>query len=464
MTSVGDMRGEVILTPPARTVKRLGLACLVALAWVSSSTPAVAAQPGRLDWVVHSPEQTFFDFYDALSGSHQLAVDPTSTRVFVLTRDPSTGPVLSAYRATDGQLLWSQGNAQMAEGFGLAVSPDGERVFFVGSSIAAPSRPVTSAFDASTGAGLWASTYIAPFPLPSIRVLGSPITVDPGGDRVYVAVRGFPVAVVAYDATSGAELWTVTDDGWLSRADLVSDGGILYAVGDINKGLGGCCYRAKILAVRAADGQVLWHHTWAPHQHARGCGVAVDGPTVYMAACGSDNGVLAYSRSGERLMLAPVAFHVFGFDVAPGGRRLFVTGTNGDYLTAALRASDGSRIWRRVFSAAQEPDDDVDDDWAISVAAGPKGGAVYVTGVVDAITQDYELPPTDFGTIAYSADRGRTLWARRYDGPSHAGDWATQVLASPDGKRVFVTGVNSDGGVCNTATSSCTQSTLAYRA
>jgi outer membrane protein assembly factor BamB len=90
------------------------------------------------------------------------------------------------------------------------VSPDGSEVFVTGESEGSTGVPelVIVAYDASSGAKLWARRY---------RTGGSASGVDLGvsadGSKVFVtgtgdgATSGSDYATVAYDASSGAKLW-----------------------------------------------------------------------------------------------------------------------------------------------------------------------------------------------------------------------------------------------------------------
>jgi len=74
-------------------------------------------------------------------------------------------------------------------------------------------------------------------------------------------------------------------------------------------------------------------------------------------------------------------------------------------------------------------------DRVASVAMSPDGTKVYVTG------ESYGmLHGLDYLTLAYDAADGTLLWEARFDGPLAKNDSATQVLPSPDGTVVFVTG------------------------
>jgi DNA-binding beta-propeller fold protein YncE len=79
-------------------------------------------------------------------------------------------------------------------------------------------------------------------------------------------------------------------------------------------------------------------------------------------------------------------------------------------------------------------------DGASAMAVAPDGSSVFVTGSRATQTSDW----SDFGTVAYDTVTGAPLWDARYDGPAGADDAALDVAASPDGSRVYVTGL-SDG-------------------
>jgi len=130
--------------------------------------------------------------------------------------------------------------------------------------------------------------------------------------------------------------------------------------------------------------------------------------------------------------------------VGPGGRSVFVTGTSyggraagDDYLTVAYSAVTGRRLWASRYSGAGITAGR--SDFATSVAVSPGGSRVFVTGGTHG-----RGGGADYGTVAYSAATGRQLWASRYNGPANGYDAASGVAVSPDGKTVFVTG-HSDG-------------------
>lgn len=70
-------------------------------------------------------------------------------------------------------------------------------------------------------------------------------------------------------------------------------------------------------------------------------------------------------------------------------------------------------------------------------ALSPDGSRVYVTGVDD------EGPNGDFVTVAYDAMTGSQVWASTYDAGQR--DEANRVAVAPDGSRVYVVGVSRGG-------------------
>jgi hypothetical protein len=73
---------------------------------------------------------------------------------------------------------------------------------------------------------------------------------------------------------------------------------------------------------------------------------------------------------------------------------------------------------------------------ASAVAVSPDGSRVFVTGIRDG----GRATGADYATVACSAATGRQLWASRYNGPANGDDGANAVGVSPSGRSVFVTG------------------------
>ena len=90
---------------------------------------------------------------------------------------------------------------------------------------------------------------------------------------------------------------------------------------------------------------------------------------------------------------------------------------------------------------------------ASTVKVSPDGSTVYVTGGSAAAIGTY-----DFATVAYNAATGAQQWASYYAGPGPNGFLAADLVVSPDGSTVYVTGPS--GG----STSGLDYATVAYDA
>ena len=130
--------------------------------------------------------------------------------------------------------------------------------------------------------------------------------------------------------------------------------------------------------------------------------------------------------------------------VSPDGSLVYVTGrrhTDGhkqDYLTVAYDADTGARAWSARYAGGLHGG----TDQANKLGLSPDGSTLYVTGASDAAGQS-----ADVATLAYDAHTGSRRWIARYDGPAHQGDGGSDVESSPDGTKVFVTGLTYDSSV-----------------
>ena len=125
--------------------------------------------------------------------------------------------------------------------------------------------------------------------------------------------------------------------------------------------------------------------------------------------------------------------------VSPDGSTVFVTGyfyspvTAYDYGTVAYDAATGVVRWARRYNGPPSDPDLGSVSEANDIEVSPDGSRVFVTGVSDKTTDQ------DYATIAYDTSSGATLWTKRYDGPA-SGDVAYALGVSPNGAKVFVTG------------------------
>jgi outer membrane protein assembly factor BamB len=312
-----------------------------------------------------------------------------------------------ASAAIPGSQLW----ARRYDGSGIGddydtvhaagVSPDGSKVFVTGQSVGLTSGDdyATVAYDASTGAKLWAKHYNGTGNGPDEAFA---LAMSPGGGRVFVtgaafgSTSGDDYATVAYNASTGTKLWLKRYNGRASGDDLA------YSVG-VSPGGG------KVFVTGQSVGSTSQY----------------DYSTVaYAASTGAKLWVTRYNGPANGNDVAGV------LGVSPGGSKVFVTGrstgsaSNWDYATVAYNSSNGAKLWARRYNGPGN-----DSDYAHGLGVSPDGSAVFVTG------ESIGLTSVDYGTVAYDASTGAKLWEKRLQKGI-----AYDVGVSPDGSTVFVTG------------------------
>jgi DNA-binding beta-propeller fold protein YncE len=289
--------------------------------------------------------------------------------------------------------------AKADEAKAVAVSPDGTRAFVTGEG-STPGRDegyVTIAYDASSGAQLWESRYDGPGNGTCDFDIAHDIAVSPDGTRVFVTGIscgiGDDYATVAYDASSGAQRWVARFAlGYEAEAIGVSpDGTLVYVTGyDVSR----------------------WH------------------TIAYDAETGAEVWLSQYVGAGFEAVVAN------GLQVSPDGARVYVTGyfwsgSSDDDALVAYDAATGFPIWSATYDSPGEG-----EDTASALAVSADGSRVYVTGTASPSIYS----PITFGTEAFDAATGSLLWAATYDGPGTGNDVANDVGVSPDGSVVYVTG------------------------
>jgi WD40 repeat protein len=390
----------------------------------------------------------------------------------IMAAGPAAGspdrPIVSP---PSGTQLWlsNYSGLGMAQASAIATSPSGGTVFVTGTTVTSSTPQeaeyATVAYDAATGAPVWASTYAGP----DGRSYATALAVSPDGTRLFVtgASAGQSgtteyFATIAYDASTGARLWVRRHDvphnsGGIALA-LSPDGGVVFVTG--SSGFG---HRAEFrtVAYSAASGHELWRRSYngsdSSYNSAAAIAVDPDGKTVvvtgsgyrsrtgtafetvaYNAMSGKQVWARRYNRPAKRTgAAASLAF-------SPSGGAVYVTGyaspTNSGrhsrYVTIAYDAATGRTRWVNSYARARRG-----VNAATSVSVDPSGHRVFVTGESQGATTRL-----DYATVAYNANSGKRLWISRYNSPANGRDLPTEVAVSPGGSRVCVTGYSTGVG------------------
>jgi DNA-binding beta-propeller fold protein YncE len=316
-----------------------------------------------------------------------------------------------------------------------------------------------SASAATGGTKLWVSRYNGP----GNAVDGAfSFAVSPDGSKVFVTGKSWGTstsddyATVAYDPSTGARLWVKRYSGHGNNEDFAfsvavsPDGSKVFVTG---YSIGHTGYDYATVAYRSSSGAELWISRYNPRAHgddyAASLAVSPDGSKVFVTGQsagsmgGQDYATIAYeSSTGAQLWArrynGPANGDDYGETVAvsPDGSKVFVTGS-----------SDGKTTLRDYATVAYDPSTGIklwvrryNDaangvDETSSMAVSPDGSKVFVTGLGGGATGGF-----DYATVTYDASTGAVLWVKRYNGPGDRDDGANSLAVSPDGSAVFITG------------------------
>lgn len=296
----------------------------------------------------------------------------------------------------------------------------------------------------------WTRTFHYPNPGGSG---GHGVAVLPGGDvavvgESYVSVEGFNLAVLRY-TPSGEREWTRMfnsggESDELGEGVAVGSDGSIYAIGHIIGPVAG--RRTSLLKKYTPDGGHGWTRIIADgadgFMPALGVCAGADGSvyvvgTVRVPRQNFDLFLQRYSEAGDLVWTRTYNAYAnsresgVGVAVGPDGS-VYVVGYR-QYpgvppdLMLQKYASDGTRLWTRVYDRTTEA-----RDFGYAVSVG-HDGSVYVAGMTSAPGQWYNLL-----VQKYSA-AGRRIWSRSYNGPDNGIEAGYGVAVGPDGS-VFVAG------------------------
>jgi DNA-binding beta-propeller fold protein YncE len=473
--SLAASAGLTTLGVAGYSAQRAATSTLQQWSTTSSATSRTAAVPGTQLWVAR-----YDSFADSNDDATSVTTSPSGDTVLVTGHsdgvDTSDDYATVAYSATTGAQLWVSRYNDPAnsidEATSVAVSPTGDTVFVTGQSEGAFSGfdYATVAYNATTGAQLWVSRYNG---TGGLNDYARSLAVSPNGDIVFVTGQSYgssgtdDYATVAYDATTGAQLWVKRHSGSAGANDgafsvaVSPSGSAVFVTGQSTESTSGFDYGT--VAYSATTGTRLWvrHYNGPANSFDTAYSLAVSpsGDTVFVtgesyggSTTGDDFATVAYNAAtGTTVWVKRHNGSGSGTDSArsvsasPAGNAVFVTGTSyggstgDDYNTVAYSAATGAKLWVRRYNDSANGTDD-----ARSVAVSPSGGTVYITGA----SYGGSATLNDYATVAYSATTGVKLWVKRYNDPSNGNDAATCVAVSPTAGTVFVTG----GSLRNNAT------------
>ncbi len=410
-------------------------------------------------------------------GATSVAASPNGKTVFVtgyVTAGSLEDYATVAYNAVTGARLWAvrytDPGHTIDRGYSVVVSPNGKTVFVTGTSLSAGPEEhyATIAYNAATGAQRWAERYtgVDTYYAPSAAV-------SPNGSTVFItgtSTGGGDYATVAYNAVTGHQRWAKLYAGLpkeqanFAHAVAVSHGGTTVFVTGESLGTNNG-YDYATVAYNATTGRQLWAERYngakGGERGANSVAVSPDGKTVFVTGSTAilvkdsdqyDYATVAYNAATGRQLWAE-RYHGRGsgagqadsVKVSPSGKKVFVTGYTDatstsagyEYTTIGYSAATGARQWVKTYNGPAKY-----TSQAYSLAVSPSGTEVYVTGYSYGCICGGE----DYATVAYDAATGTQQWVQRYDGAGRGGSQAVSVAVSPTAGTVFITGYSLDVG------------------
>ena len=347
------------------------------------------------------------------------------------------------------------------QAIGLAVAPDGSAVYVTGLSAGDGTKwdAVTIAIDASTGDPIWVKRFDGAAHLDD---LGNDVILSPDGNRVFVTgctvtARDACVALtVAYVAETGQRVWTSRANGSgdgvdsMYDATLSANGAKVFTTGIANDVAGTAM---AVIAYKAADGAEIWsRHYRGGTSGDYGAGFALTAieqglvhvtgtvrtgtkteDDVATVALDAGTGVVVWAKRYNQ----QEAYDDVGWDIVGDAATdtVFATGTGrdgfplgSDWVTLAYDAVTGQRRWVMLH------DGDLFADQARGVALLPDGAGVVVTGYVRYITPVC-------ATIVYDPETGDELWDEEFLNVTFNNYCLDVATGTPEG-RIYLAGTN----------------------
>jgi WD40 repeat protein len=386
-----------------------------------------------------------------------LAAGPLATASGIALAGTASGPAVAGTASPGGTRLWTErfpgGTGQWGQGLSEAVSPDQPVVYVTGITLTTSSGMWdfgTVAYDSATGATLWTAHSTA-WHITAGNIVSYPaVSVSPDGSMVFV-VGQFPRAghfsylITAYDAATGAQLWTAQPSGLATLpvhpVTVSPDSATVY----VTSNPGGAIRAGyKTVAYNTATGAPTWSATTRFPQvfnpSVDDVTMAPDGSAVFVTG---DAGTVAYdATTGATLWLDHYQqssdWHPVGMAASPDSSRIYITtqaSTSGCrtgntcFRMAAYDAATGTSVWTHRFLAATSGN-------PVGMALSPDGSRLFVTTQPDL---------GNFAIIGYAAASGARLWTANGPGTGQQGNQPADLAVSPAGSELIETGFTSTG-------------------
>jgi outer membrane protein assembly factor BamB len=314
---------------------------------------------------------------------------------------PDADFVEIAYRASTGQPAWTTtyeglGELTLAYQHSMALSPDGERLYALGSA-AEPGvyrySTIVAAFETATGTLLWARRM--PISAESLETAMTTLEDGTVEERIYLGGIGGKVsptgavvvggAVAAVNPADGSAIWTSvfpgeTNGSRFNEVAVSPDGSTVFGTGGEHRpdGLAG---NFATVAFEAVHGEKLWEARDALTQ-----------PNGFFGNNGASD--MKVSRDGSLVIIA-------GLDPVSSGQ--LTVPSSSPILTIAHDASTGEVVWRRSYGGPIEGE----THFYFSLFQGmmglsPDGRTVVVTAAINSHNST--------GTVAYDVATGTQRW------------------------------------------------------
>ena len=292
--------------------------------------------------------------------------------------------------------------------------------------------PVAAANDSWTQSGGNAAKSMGQLALGTAPVRLWSATINGGSNRERLAATpvigegklfliDVDATVHAYDANSGATLWTMAVPKDRENRQARFGGGVSYDEGKVyaTDGLG------EVVALQAADGKELWRAK--PGGPLRGSPTVANG-VVYvltqddqMFALDQDKGTVDWAAQGTAESQG-----VFGVAAPAAGQGTVVAGFSSGELNA-YRYENGRQLWQDALSRTSI-------STSVSSIADIDAAPVIDNGRVYAVGQGGRMVALDLGT-------GRRLWEQNLAGiatPWLAGEWL--FVVTDDARLICLSG------------------------